>query len=436
MTRRRKANPCAAYGLALLLGLLSGCQSGGDPFQAVAPERPAGAGHIAAYRPDGYPAEIVPVAYPYASRFGPAQDLAPPPRLLPLADHPPEPRRDPAPVEPRLPPPGPVIPAPPPPEPAPPGPTPTELARVVPPCYIIEPPDVLLLDTIRLVPRPPYRVEPLDILLIQVTGTAPDKPITGQFQVSPEGTISLGFDYGVVRVVGLTVEQAANAIKLALTRLLANPQVVVALAQFRGVQQVRGEHLVNQDGTITLGSYGCVNVVGLSLKQAKFAIEKHLSQFLLNPEISVSVSAYNSKYYYLIFDGGGYGQQVIRLPITGSDTVLDAISLVGGLPPVASKKKIWVARPTPAHACCFQILPVAWQAITEGGQTDTNWQLFPGDRIYVRADPLIELDLQLQKIFSPIERIFGITLLGSATVQSFRNNNGNGNNNGGFLVGF
>ncbi len=160
-------------------------------------------------------------------------------------------------------------------------------------------------------------------------------------------------------------------------------------------------------------------------------VERHLARWLQDPLISVSIGGYNSKVYYVITDGGGFGQQVYRLPITGNETVLDAISLINGLPPVASKRNIWLARPTPAGAGCYEILPVDWEAITEAGATETNWQLFPGDRVYVKADCWISLDNQLSKVLTPIERLFGATLLGTATVQSFRNN-GNGNNNNGF----
>jgi len=318
---------------------------------------------------------------------------------------------------------------------APPGglPIPRELAMTAHPAYIIEPPDILLIDAIRLIPRPPYRIEPLDVLLISVSPTLPDQPINNNFIVSPEGTVALGFGYGVVRVSGLTLEQAAERIKATLVRIVKEPQVAVALVQFRGVQQTRGEHLVSQDGTITLGTYGSVCVAGLTLCQAKVAIERHLSRFLLNPEISLNVSAYNSKVYYIIFDGGGYGQQIFRLPITGKDTVLDAISQLGGLPPVSSKHHIWVARPAPCTKPCYQILPVNWDVLTQAGDTETNYQLFPGDRIYVRADPLIQFDNRLAKLFSPIQRIFGIVLLGNYTVQSFRtSSSSNGGGNGGF----
>jgi polysaccharide biosynthesis/export protein len=317
--------------------------------------------------------------------------------------------------------------------PAQPLPIPREQAMTYHPPYIIEPPDVLNIDAVRLVPRPPYRIEPLDVLILNVAGSLPDRPLSGQVVVTPDGTISLGYDYGVVRISGLTLEEASVAIRNSLREKLNNPEVSLGLSVFRGVTQTRGDHLVNMDGTITLGSYGSVCVTGLTLCQAKAAIERHLSRFLLNPEVSVSVSAFNSKYYYVIADGGGYGMQVLRFPSTGKETVLDAISNISGLPAVASTKKIWVARPTPANATCYQILPVHWQTLIMAGDTETNYQLFPGDRIFISADPLISADNWLAKVFSPIERVLGIALLGATTYQTFQGI-GLGTGGNGFVV--
>src|SRR5262249_18276970 len=156
--------------------------------------------------------------------------------------------------------------------------------------------------------------------------------------------------------------------------------------------QTSGQHLVRQDGTIDLGSYGCVMVAGLTLAQAKVAIERHLSQYLLEPELSIDVLAYNSKVYYVIFDGAGYGMSAYPFPTPGRETVLDAISQISGLPAVSSTRKIWVARPAPPNHPCMQILPVDWLAITQGGATTTNYQLFPGDRVYVQSDCFIKAD--------------------------------------------
>src|SRR5205823_9510052 len=112
-----------------------------------------------------------------------------------------------------------------------------------------------------------------------------------------------------------TPDEAQRVIRRHLSKILKDdPQVTVALAQFRGMQQIRGEHLVRPDGTVSLGTYGSVYVAGLSLGQAKCVIEKHLSEYLVNPQISIDVFAYNSKVFYVIFDGGGFGPQIYRLP--------------------------------------------------------------------------------------------------------------------------
>ena len=300
------------------------------------------------------------------------------------------------------------------------GPPPTEInPRSLPP-YMVEPPDILLLDTVRLVPKPPYVVSALDVLLVRVDEPLPNQPVEGTYTVAPDGTINLGYSYGVARVGGLTLDQVERVIREQLSRSIKNPKIAVGLAQFRGVQQVRGEHLVRPDGTINLGSYGCVYVVGLTLPEIKVAVERHLAQYVLDPEINVDVLAYNSKVYYVITDGAGFGQRVYRFPITGKEYVLDAISNVVGLPAVASKKKIWVARPAPACNPCVQVLPVDWRAITESGATGTNYQLFPGDRVYVGPDPWIRADNALAKLFGPLERVLGLTLLGSSAYNNVR----------------
>lgn len=308
---------------------------------------------------------------------------------------------------------------------------PTEMAMLSLPPYRVEPPDILVLDTIRMVPKGPALIAPQDQLLIRVAETLPNQPIDGLYSVSPEGTVHLGYSYGTVQIGGMTLEDAEKTIRLQLTKVLDKPQVAVGLAQQRGYQSVRGTHLVRPDGTISLGGYGSVYVAGLTLFEVKIAIERHLSNVISDPEITVDVIGYNSKVIYVIADGAGYGQSVFRLPVTGKDTVLDVIAQVQGLSQVASKKHIWVARPAPAHHGCLQILPVDWRAITEGGATTTNYQLFPGDRVYVGADPLIRTDNALAKALSPLERILGFTLLGSATINNIRNIGNNGSGVGG-----
>src|SRR5262245_18320398 len=198
---------------------------------------------------------------------------------------------------------------------------PTEKIKVSLPRYVIEPPDILLVDVIRAIPRGPYRIQPLDGLAVICPQAYRDEPIAAVYGVSPEGRVNLGINYGTVMVADLTLEEAQEAIRKHLATILEKPKVTASLAQSGGVQQIGGEHLVGQDGTIGLGTYGSVYVTGLTIEQAKGAIEQHLSRFLVKPEVSIDVFSYNSKYYYVITDGAGYGEQIYRLPTTGNETV-------------------------------------------------------------------------------------------------------------------
>jgi polysaccharide biosynthesis/export protein len=295
---------------------------------------------------------------------------------------------------------------------------PRELDKVTYADYVIEPPDELVLDAIRVVPLPPYKIGALDQIYIHSSRSLPEEPLAGAFQVEPEGVVNLGPNYGSVSVADLSLEEAARAIESHLKNLIRDPATVtVSLAQFRAMQQIRGSHLVKSDGTVMLGLYGSVRVAGMTLAQARAAIEAHLSSYLLKPEVSVDVAGFNSKVYYVVTDGGGLGEQVARVPTTGNETVLDAVSQIGGLSGVSSKKRIWVSRPSPAGSCRPQVLPVDWCAITRGGESDTNYQLLPGDRVYIMADPLVTADTMLGRILAPVERAFGIVLLGASAVN-------------------
>jgi polysaccharide export outer membrane protein len=223
-----------------------------------------------------------------------------------------------------------------------------------------------------------------------------------------------------VKVVDLTRAQAEEAIKQELGKVLKTPEVRVSIGQTRGQQQIRGEHLVYPDGTINLGLYGSVLVAGLTIAETKTAVESYLANFLEKPEVSVSIGGFNSKVYYVITDGATYGETVLRFPSTGNETVLDALALANGLQPQSSTRRIWVSRPSPANSGCNQVLPVDWEAIARGGDTATNYQLLPGDRVYIQAQYMVTLNNIVGKICAPVERVMGTLLLSSETVRSLR----------------
>ena len=308
---------------------------------------------------------------------------------------------------------------------------PREKSLVSLPAYRIEPPDVLQIEVFKLVPLPPYQADIYDVLQIQVMNTLPDHPIGptdafgrptpdgGFYLVEAEGTINLGPAYGTIRVAGMTIKEIEVALREHLLQVLIDPVPSAKLARASGTQPITGPYLVGPDGTVNLRQYGAVHVAGKTIAQSKVAMEKHLSQYFDSPEVSVDVAAYNSKVYYVVTAGAGLGDNVVRTAITGNETVLDAISNIGGLSQLSSKQ-IWVARPAPGDFACEQILPVDWVAITRGGATATNYQIMPGDRIFIAEDNLMALTNFVNKALGPFERLVGVTSLTSSTMRNLQ----------------
>lgn len=293
---------------------------------------------------------------------------------------------------------------------------PREQAMVTMPDYIIEPPDILSIEAISLVPKSPYTLRPLDAVSIFSSGLPEEAIIVGDFTVQPNGTIQLGGTLGLVRAAGRSVEQLQKDIQGKLEEDYNEPKLWITLAQLATQQQISGDHLVAPDGKVNLGTYGRVRVVGMTIEEARASIQAHLNQYLENPEIALDVLGYNSKVIYVVTQGAGLGDQVVILPAKGNETVLDAIGQINGLESTSSTR-MWVARPGSNQCGGDQILPVDWLAVTQRGDITTNYQLLPGDRLYVSEDKLVALDTAMGKIISPIERIFGVTLLGTSTLQ-------------------
>ena len=142
-----------------------------------------------------------------------------------------------------------------------------------------------------------------------------------------------------------------------------------------------GNLTVRSDGNIDLGFLGDVYVAGLTLEQVERKIGLHLAA---NPgqkklaEVSARiVNGSRSKSYYVMGTVTNQG----KFPISGNETVLDAI-LTAGLKSNSLPEKAYLVRPQPAGSP-DRILKIDWIGIKDRGDTLTNYQIFPGDRIIV-----------------------------------------------------
>ncbi len=291
---------------------------------------------------------------------------------------------------------------------------PRELSMVTHPPHIIEPGDTLIMTLLSLpLPKPPYRIRILDELRIFVITKPPDAiEATGLapediYIVEPEGVIRFPGTLGNIKVVNLTLDEAGKIIREQAMKppvKLKDPVVLVTLHRGRELEPIPDTAVVRPDGTISLGGYGAIHVAGLSEQQARVAIEEHLSEFLITPELSLEVSSTNYKSFYLVIERADGGHSVSRVPLAGKENVLDIMAAIEGVPVGANTHRIWVARPAPSDAGCDQVLVVNWADIVERGRTATNYQLLPGDRLFIKSDPWLKVDTFLAKVYAPFER--------------------------------
>jgi polysaccharide export outer membrane protein len=175
---------------------------------------------------------------------------------------------------------------------------------------------------LQMVSLPPYVIEPPDELEISIRPAVPDLTLT-TLTVQADGNIDLGF-LGDVYLAGLTLDQAEQKI---------------------------AQHVAAQSGPPTAGQ--------------RYAASVRLT------------NGSQSKSYYVLGTVTTQG----KFPVTGNETVLDAI-LTAGLRTNSLPEKAYLVRPHPAGGP-DQVLKIDWFGIRERGDTLTNYQIFPGDRIIV-----------------------------------------------------
>lgn len=143
--------------------------------------------------------------------------------------------------------------------------------------------------------------------------------------------------------------------------------------------RIPADQPVLPDGNIELGDYGRLIVTG----KTPATIETEVRQLVKAKEkkdvaITVRLIGRQSKVFYVLGEVNSPGSY----PLCGRETVLDGLMAAGGLTRQAQERKLILVRPSQPDGC-QEVLPVCYPQIVQLGDTTTNYQLRPGDRIYV-----------------------------------------------------
>ena len=143
-----------------------------------------------------------------------------------------------------------------------------------------------------------------------------------------------------------------------------------------GEQELSSQYRVAQDGSIDFPFIGRTQVAGLEPTQIADLISQKLQdgQFFHAPQVSLQVREYNSKHVAVV----GAVAHPGTFPLTSGLTVVQAISLSGGVTAIANADSTVVTRRVNGELRRYRV-PV--DAVTQGGADD--FVLSSGDIIYV-----------------------------------------------------
>jgi polysaccharide biosynthesis/export protein len=141
------------------------------------------------------------------------------------------------------------------------------------------------------------------------------------------------------------------------------------------VEEESGVVPVRPDGKITLTLLGDLQAAGFTPTQLAKDITTRITQYYVDPIVTVSVLAVNSKQVFFAGDGVS---RAGPMPIMPGMTILQAIASAG-LSPYANKKRIYILRGDPArqHKIMFDYN----KAVKKGDMQGVS--LIPGDTIVI-----------------------------------------------------
>lgn len=143
-----------------------------------------------------------------------------------------------------------------------------------------------------------------------------------------------------------------------------------------GEKDLPNEYQVARDGTVTLPYVHTVEVAGLEPQEVAALVRELLIErdILVDPSVVVTVKEYRSKRVTLL----GQVQKPGSFPLAPGMTLLQAISLAGGMTSIAHATRVNLTRTTKNGT---KTVVVDVEEIYEGRASDIPLQA--GDRVYV-----------------------------------------------------
>ena len=255
---------------------------------------------------------------------------------------------------------------------------------------------------------------PLNSYIVEVADTVSIEPVSfdstirlpGDQVVKPDGTISLG-EFGNYQANGKTVEQMQLEIQAQIDEQLRREQEIefAKLEARQATEDLETEAKIveldldaddddsDSDEDESEVEESVASREEARRKRARREFERRLDEQLKQNRVSVRMTNWDSKKIYVLGDVNSPGSFLY----IGNETVLDAIIESGGLGNQANRHNIIVSRPSRCGSC-RTVMKVCYDQIVQLGDASTNYQLLPGDRVFVPSMTFMD---DLKQTFRP-----------------------------------
>jgi polysaccharide export outer membrane protein len=164
--------------------------------------------------------------------------------------------------------------------------------------------------------------------------------------------------------------------------------------EFSGIYPINGE------GKVQYKFVGDIDVNGLTKKEAEDKIKAIISNFVITPEVNVTVMEYKSKMIYVLGEVGQPGKYYMR---SEAIPVREAVMQAGLPTQAAAMRKSRII--TPGKKGKVKTRSVDLYSVLYGGNLQYNYEMHAGDVLYVPCTVMAKVI----RIISPVSSVVGVS---------------------------
>ena len=158
------------------------------------------------------------------------------------------------------------------------------------------------------------------------------------------------------------------------------------------VSTTGGKYIVRPDGKMSFPLIGELDITGLTVNQFTKTLEQRLSEYLVNPQVTVNIAQLGTTRVYVLGEVNKPG----LYELNKSHKVLDAIGAANGFTKEAAKKKVFLVHKDQQG----KPIKVNLNDILKKGDISQNYTLAEGDLLYLTGNGRIDFSRDIMPFLS------------------------------------